>query len=532
MYGCGGSILAILPIVGSVGWTYVATLQQARDSVTQVAREVADNAHEFLQTAADTLTDLSRFAEQGCTDALLAEMRTKAAALYAMRDIGYVTADGFLVCNSFGRLVPPRAVGAARSIEPNGSGFVFTPPVATVFTPGKSVIVSYRLSSGDFVNILIPPELLLYPYPSRPGSLGAGGSLEVTLQDYPLAVLGRLPREMDNVLRAEEDVGLFQVRVTATADRVSALAEWRRLAVVNGAIGGVAGLIIIAVGLRLATRRPSLGDELREALEQREFIVHYQPIVDLQENRCTGAEALIRWRHPQRGIVAPDVFIALAEETGTIVPMTRWLMRRVGEELGELLRADKDFHIAVNLAPAHFLDLEIVADTKAAAAEFDIQPEQILFEVTERSLVDDTFCREVIEGLCDLGSQVAIEDFGTGNANLAYIGLFRIHFLKIDKAFVKTIGSSAATAGLAQIIIDMGRALGLKIMAEGVETWEQVHFMRERGANLAQGWYFSRPLPASEFITYVQNFETKSRRMRDDRAMYAEFEATRAQNLN
>jgi sensor c-di-GMP phosphodiesterase-like protein len=289
-------------------------------------------------------------------------------------------------------------------------------------------------------------------------------------------------------------------------------------------------LIIIAVGLRLATRRPSLGDDLCEALDQQEFIVHYQPVIDLQENRCTGAEALIRWRHPQRGIVAPDVFIALAEETATIVPMTRWLMRRVGEELGEFLRTNVDLHIAINLAPAHFLDLEIVADTKAAAAEFDVQPSQLGFEVSERSLINETFCREVIEGLCDFGSQVTIEDFGTGYANLSYIGMFRIHFLKIDKAFVKTIGSSAATSGLAQIIIDMGRALGLKIIAEGVETWEQIHYLREQGVHLAQGWYFSRPLPAPEFIAFVQHFETKSRRMMEDRTMYPDFEATRAQD--
>jgi hypothetical protein len=204
--------------------------------VTHLARDVADNAHEILQTASNTLTGLSLSAEQGCTDSLLAEMRTRAAAMYAMRDIGYVTADGFLVCNSFGRLVPPRAVGAARTIEPDGSGFVFTPPVATVFTPGKSVIVSYRLNSGDFVNILIPPDLLLYP--STPSSLGSGDSLEVTLQEYPLATLGRPPRAVDDSFRAEEDVGLFNVRVTASTDRSAALTEWRRLAAINGAIGG------------------------------------------------------------------------------------------------------------------------------------------------------------------------------------------------------------------------------------------------------------------------------------------------------
>jgi sensor c-di-GMP phosphodiesterase-like protein len=266
---------------------------------------------------------------------------------------------------------------------------------------------------------------------------------------------------------------MVDARVKATADRVSALAEWRRLALINAAIGGIVGLAVVVVAIRLATRRPSLGDELREALDQHEFIVHYQPVMDLQENRCAGGEALIRWRHPQRGIVKPDVFIALAEETGAIVPMTRWLMQRVGEEVGDLLRADEDFHIAINLAPIHFVDFDVITDAKGAAEKSDIPTKQMLFEITERSLVDCAFCREVIEGLADVGSRVAIDDFGTGYSNLAYIGMFRLDFLKIDKAFVKTIGSGAASAGLAQVIVDMAHTLGLKIIAEGVETRDQ-----------------------------------------------------------
>jgi sensor c-di-GMP phosphodiesterase-like protein len=195
--------------------------------------------------------------------------------------------------------------------------------------------------------------------------------------------------------------------------------------------------------------------------------------------------------------------------------MTRWLMHRVGEEIGDLLRANEGFHVSINLAPCHFLDLEVVADAKAAAEESDIRPGQMLFEVTERGLLDHTFCREVIEGLADLGSRVAIDDFGTGYSNLAYIGMFRLDFLKIDKAFIKTIGSGAASAGLAQVIVDMARALGLTIIAEGVETWDQVDFLHQRGVHLVQGWYFSRPLPAPDFIAYVQKPKVKSHRAID-----------------
>jgi c-di-GMP phosphodiesterase len=382
VYGFGGGVLAILPIIGSWGWTYVATLEQAQERVDEVAAQVADNVREVLQTAEEVLMDMSRAANDGCTDELVREMRTKAATLYAMRDIGYVTADGFLVCNSYGRLEPPRSVGSAQTLEPEGSGIIITPPVATVFTPGKSIIIARRLSEGDFVNILVPPELLLRPL--KPGVLSSGDSVEVTIQDVTLAALGKRPRAADQSFWAEESVGMLDARVRATADRVLELEKWRQLTLINAAIGGMVGLVVVAVAIRLAMRRPSLGDELREALDQNEFIVHYQPVMNLQENRCVGAEALIRWRHPQRGVVAPDVFIALAEETGVIVPMTRWLMNRVGEELGELLRADDGFHIAINLAPIHFVDLDVVTDAKVAAEKSQIPPKQMLFEITER----------------------------------------------------------------------------------------------------------------------------------------------------
>src|SRR5512134_378804 len=204
MYGFGGGILAVLPIVGSLGWTYIATLKQAHEHLDQVARQVADNVHTVLQAATEALLDVSRAAQQGCTDSLIVEMRTRAAMLYAMRDIGYVTADGFLVCNSYGRLEPPRSVGSAQTLEPEGSGITITPPVATVFTPGKSIIIARRLSRGDFVNILVPPELLLRSLKS--GVLSSGDSVEVTIQGVTLAALGKRPRAADQSFWAEESV--------------------------------------------------------------------------------------------------------------------------------------------------------------------------------------------------------------------------------------------------------------------------------------------------------------------------------------
>jgi sensor c-di-GMP phosphodiesterase-like protein len=505
MFAVGAGILALLPIAGSLGYTYRSAIDQAEAKVDQVARQVAGHVYEVLWSAEGALADLAYFARKGCSPDLIREFRTKAAALYTMRGVEYVSGDGFVACTSFGQLDPPVKVREAdQIIEPEGSVVVFTPPVETNYFPGTSVVARYRLRDGSRVEILFPPELLLSTLP--PDALGDDGFVRVTMRGIELAALGVRPISMADTLSGTADAGLFEAQVTATATRSWALADWRQNLTVNGIVGGLAGLVLVAGVAHLAGRRSSITDELKDALDNHEFEVFYQPVIDLQKDRCVGAEALLRWRHPQRGLVPPDLFIALAEETGAIIPITRWIMDKVGEDMGPLLRDHADFHIAINLAPAHFANLDVVADAKAVAEACGIDPARLLFEVTERGLVDDAGCRQVIEALGDLGSEVAIDDFGTGYSSLAYVEKFHLDYLKIDKAFVSTIGTEAASAGLAAIIIEMAGQLGLRIIAEGVETEAQMTYLRDHGVTNAQGWYFSKPLPAAEFLAFARRY--------------------------
>ncbi|HSO42132.1 MAG TPA: EAL domain-containing protein, partial [Rhodospirillales bacterium] len=313
-------------------------------------------------------------------------------------------------------------------------------------------------------------------------------------------------------LSEEREVRPFDVAVRASAGHDWALAEWQQAGAIALAAGTFAAVAFVAAALHMAGRRATLRDDLRDALENGELAVHYQPVIDLQRQRCVGAEALIRWTQPSGTSVSPDVFIQLAEDTGDIVPMTRWLMRKVGEEVGERLREDEDFHIAVNLAPVHFNDgrISAAADAFEVAARAGFPLGRLQFEITERALVDERRCREVIAALSNQGNQVSIDDFGTGYSSLAYVGNFRVDALKIDKAFVKTIGTDAASAGLADIIVDMAKALGLKVVAEGVETEAQAAHLRQRGVQYAQGWLYSKPLPANDFLAFVDRFNARS----------------------
>jgi sensor c-di-GMP phosphodiesterase-like protein len=505
VFAVGAGLLALLPVAGSLAYTYRSAIDGAEVKTGEVARQVAEHVYGVLWSAEGALADLAYFARSGCSADLIREFRTKAAALYAMRGVGYVTKDGLLACTSFGRLEPPIKVREADEIiKPEGSLVLFTPPIETKYFPGTSIVAMYRLRGGSRVEILFPPELLLSTLP--PDALGDDGFVRVTMRGTELAALGVRPISMADTLSVTADAGLFEAQVTATATRSWALGEWRQNLTLNGIVGGFAGLVLVAGVAHLASRRSSITDELKDALDNHEFEVFYQPVVDLQNDRCVGAEALLRWRHPERGLVPPDLFIALAEETGAIIPITRWIMRQVGEDMGPLLQAHPDFHIAINLAPVHFTNLDVVADAKAVAEACGIDPARLLFEVTERGLVDDAGCRQVIEGLGDLGSEVAIDDFGTGYSSLAYVEKFHLDYLKIDKAFVSTIGTEAASAGLAAIIIEMAGQLGLRIIAEGVETEAQMTYLRDHGVTNAQGWYFSKPLPAAAFLNFARRY--------------------------
>jgi sensor c-di-GMP phosphodiesterase-like protein len=260
--------------------------------------------------------------------------------------------------------------------------------------------------------------------------------------------------------------------------------------------------------LGIFRRRLSLQGELERSLQKNEFEINYQPVVALETGLCVGAEALISWRQPGGKRVRPDLFIPLAEDTGLIEPMTEWLMKQIRRELGPFLERQRTFHVAVNLSPCHFESDRILRTSAQVFGDGTILPGQIVYEITERGLIreDSGVARKVMTMLRERGSHIALDDFGTGYSSLSYIGSFPLDYLKIDKRFVDAIGTDALNAGLVDTIIDMAQRLKLRVIAEGVETREQAEYLRARGVQYGQGWYFSRGMSAGEFIDFVRLF--------------------------
>lgn len=277
-------------------------------------------------------------------------------------------------------------------------------------------------------------------------------------------------------------------------------------------------LFICALVYQLARQRQSLGAELQGALRRKELQVLYQPIFDLNSRLCVGAEALLRWRRPDGTLTSPELFIPLAENTGQIRQITDFVLQRLLEQLGHVLRANPQLYISVNLAACDVMVPRIGRVMARLLALHRVAARQIAFEVTERGLIDVVVARNNLQALRDVGHQVLIDDFGTGYCSLAYLQNLPVDCLKIDKAFVDALGHDAASSGVAPHIIRMAHALKLKVIAEGIEFEDQALLLSSEGVSFGQGWLFAQALSALQFTELITRGRRLMARRLDDEA--------------
>lgn len=255
----------------------------------------------------------------------------------------------------------------------------------------------------------------------------------------------------------------------------------------------------------LATaNRLSLSGQISHGLLANEFMVYCQPLVNAQNNACEGIELLLRWHNARHGWIAPDIFIPLAEQHNLIIPLTRFVLRRVVAQLPTLPQT-ADFHIAINVAASHFRDRLIVDDLQRlwrAASPLPL----LMVELTERDALP-VMDQRVIPQLHEIGVSLAIDDFGTGHSSLACLKDLRPDVLKIDKIFTAAIGTDAINATVIEMIISLAQRLNIRLVAEGVESAEQAASLRERGVDLLQGYYYARPMPIESFPLWLEQHQ-------------------------
>jgi diguanylate cyclase (GGDEF)-like protein len=256
-------------------------------------------------------------------------------------------------------------------------------------------------------------------------------------------------------------------------------------------------------------RRLALLGELRRAIDQQQLVLHYQPKVDAHSGQMLGVEALVRWQHPEYGLLAPVEFIPLAERTGLIGPLTNYVLDAALRQCRDWQQAGHELGIAVNVSARSLLDLDFPDQVADLLARWEVPARLLVVEITESTIMaDPTHALEILGRLNAMGVQLAIDDFGTGYSSMAHLKTLPVHELKVDRSFVSQMTSNASDAVIVRSTVDLGRNLGLRVVAEGVEDPATLQQLDVLGCDAIQGYYISRPMPAVDLIHWLEQQQT------------------------
>jgi EAL domain-containing protein (putative c-di-GMP-specific phosphodiesterase class I) len=246
--------------------------------------------------------------------------------------------------------------------------------------------------------------------------------------------------------------------------------------------------------------RLELRNDLQRALATDQLALHYQPVIRLSDGSLSGVEALLRWNHPERGQIAPTEFVPIAEDTGLIIPIGRWVLR---EGCRHAQRLPGSLRMSVNVSLKQIQHSDIVADVRDALEDSGLAPERLTLEITESVLMNDTeHAVARLREIKELGVTLALDDFGTGYSSLSYLSRFPVDILKMDRSFLEQ-GTTPAAHSLATAVVGLGATLALEVVAEGVELPEQADSLRMLGCHLGQGFHFARPMDAEASLLFV-----------------------------
>jgi diguanylate cyclase (GGDEF)-like protein/PAS domain S-box-containing protein len=329
---------------------------------------------------------------------------------------------------------------------------------------------------------------------------------DLATRDSAYEIGARLLESLQAPFEAGEGVCVgasLGIALGSPTDDAAALMRNADLAMYRAKGGGKGSFEIYEAGMHaVVVDRIALKADLRRAVAAEEFEPYYQPIVDLETGRVTGVEALVRWHHPERGLVPPAVFIAMAEETGLIIPIGSTVLHRACADAAAWLR---DFgtaapqSVSVNLSPRQIQDPGIVAEVELALERSGLAPSALTLEITESILLDDTeLAAATLSNLNAIGVRIALDDFGTGYSSLTHLDRFPVDVLKVDKSFVDALASDdTERASLVGAIVNLGMMLGIHVTAEGIESPDQLARLRSMGCELGQGFYFDKPMDAA-----------------------------------
>nr|WP_208415406.1 EAL domain-containing protein [Xanthomonas euroxanthea] len=495
-------LCATLPISLSYYLAWRLALDREEGKLAQLAALSIRRTETAFDEAHGALLSMGASPLQPCSQPHLAQMRALVLASHYIVELGYLQ-QGRLRCTSWGPSPEVVAHTAADFVVKRGIAVTTRlRPLANPHHPLMALQLrdyNVLINPTTLTDINLPPGLqLAIGTPDGQILSSTGTAAEQLLIALPTAASGTGPDAQ--ALSGRDRRGDWAAVVTEPVAYLRGPLAAARLQVVP--VGIALALLLVSLVIWVSRRRLSPLARLEIAVQRNEFVVHYQPIIALDTGACVGAEALVRWQQPDGVLIPPDAFIPLAEESGLILPITDLVVAEVIRDLGPTLATDPSLHVAINVSADDIKSGRVQTVLARALHGTNVDSGQLWVEATERSLMDIEAARTTITHLRGAGHTVSIDDFGTGYSSLQYLQGLPLDALKIDKSFVDTIGTHSATSAVTSHIIDMAKTLQLRTIAEGVERQEQLDYLRAHGVDLAQGWLFSRALPATGFIAY------------------------------
>jgi sensor c-di-GMP phosphodiesterase-like protein len=511
-------IASLLPTIILLIIAYFQTITRARADLEGVINAATVKTDRLLADADTALRRSKLDLQNADTKTAVKILQRQIYNDFRFREAGIVNADGLLVASSLGVMDPsaPQSSTKAR-FDPSNLELQVLGLGRTQVMQEQSVVLMLK-GSGQISSIylLVDPMVLTSFLETLPDQdLGPEGFIAFMTSDKKLlSAIGTLPQgnfsglqqPTFNTLQTTQTTKDEKIIIVGEISRNWVLRDWFQALTIGAPITILLSGLISYLFIRQVRQSNTLDYELKRGLVQNEFEIHYQPIIDLKTKRCVGSEALLRWRHPQRGLIYPGLFIPIAEQTGLIIPMTEWLLERVIQDQAALEQKFQNLYTSVNLSPAQLNTGDVDRLIQTLTGVRNQSQAKITFEITENKLIEEQAqtAQDVIARLKLLGIRFAIDDFGTGYSNIAYLQKLDLDQLKLDQLFVKGLEHGNQTAPIVDSLIDFGDRIGLTIVAEGIETETQYQYLRARGVRYGQGWLFSRPLPFEDFERFLQ----------------------------
>lgn len=493
-----------LAVFGAVlGWQGAAVLQdkEVSSELQNSAGRVLNRLEEIIRETTEIFDHLGALDLPHCSDAQLLQMRTQLFEARFLKDIGGTENFALRCSTALGRLDTPLQSGPPDMRLDGGVGL----------RTDRSVLASARfrtmvLEAGSF-NALVDPRLVT-------DLTASTDTDEIFLKPkngpnstdwHPFQISGKsridgLAGGRSSGLRGStcaDDIGLCVLVHRLPGAQV---AGQRQTQAVISTLGGSLGLAAFFAGLSVIRQRQTPEFALSQAIRNGHIHAVYQPILTLPDQKLYAFEALARWTDPHGNSVPPEAFIELAERSGQIGEISALMIRLIGQEMGHWLSESPERRIALNIAPAELADARLIEHLDNELLSRGVQPEQVLLEITERTMLESDSARTQIEALTRRGFRVFADDFGVGYCGLAYLNELDMDGIKISQSFTAAVGTDSPKASLVPRIIQMAREMGLEVIVEGVENERQCAALNDLQPLMAQGWYFSRELPIESIL--------------------------------